>query len=71
MTWMDNLEILYILRSSRDHNGRRVLLRYNKCENFLYPGEAISEFDVGIWNLTEDQQEDIESFLRDGDDDSP
>lgn len=63
-TRIDDVEILFVERSTRDRKGRRVLLRLNGTENALFQSEGLSDIDVKLWNLSPEYRAQIESFLE-------
>ena len=59
-----SMEILFVVGSSRDKRGRRVLIRKDIVENVIYQAEEVNGTDMKLLGLTQTQRKQIESFLR-------
>ena len=59
----DNIEILFVSGSSLDRRGKRVIVRDNETENYIWPGDGVSDVDMKLLGLTEQDQKHIERFF--------
>ena len=60
------IEILFITNSTKDNRGRRVLVRDGIIENWLWPGDLITDPAVSLLGITKSQQKQIEGFFAVG-----
>ena len=65
----NSVEILFVLGSSRDRKGKRVLVREGVAENCLWPGDDLTEVDTAVLGLNEQGQQHIEIFFQHSNDD--
>jgi hypothetical protein len=61
---MDAVEILFVIDSSKDRRGRRVLIREGRVENCLWPEDKVADMDSRLLGLSERQRRQIEKFLK-------
>ena len=58
-----NSEILFIAGSSKDRRGKRVLIREVQVENYLWPGDELTDDDAKILGLTQQDRRHIALFF--------
>jgi hypothetical protein len=59
------MEILFVLNSSRDNQGKRVLIREGMTENYLWPGDEsqMTDAELRLLGLTRQDQQHIAEFF--------
>ena len=62
----DKVEILFVVGSSRDRKGKRVIVREGEVENYLWPGQEIDAPDLSLMGVNIHQKEQIIAFLENG-----
>jgi hypothetical protein len=63
-------ELLFILGSSKDTRGRRVMVRCQRCENTVYQGDNLGDPTLNLVGVGESERKAIEHFLQGGEHDS-
>ena len=59
----NDVEMLYIIKSSADDKGRRVWVRNDSTENFIFKGEEDDPANTKLLGLTERNVQSIKRFF--------
>lgn len=59
-----DIEILYVAGSSRDRRGKRILVREDGTENYIWPADGVTEVDMKLLGISPESKRHIERFFE-------
>jgi hypothetical protein len=57
------IELLFVSGSSLDRRGKRILVREDGTENYIFPEDGVTDVDIKLLGLSEQDQRHIERFF--------